>query len=483
MAGIGFELKKLFVGRGVFRRVRAFAYASIVCSGTVILAIVLLLGMQLLIDLFAVGRAQKEVFVITMVYALFFSMMFTSFYQTFLSRYVADVLYQGKPEKVMPSLVGAALTLMVPGGIFYAWLVSTADALTILQKILNWMLFMELIPVWLQMSYITAAKDYKMILTVFALGVVAALALGALLLIIGVVPYTALMFALNVGYGIMLCGFMAVLLHYFPVGKGSVFSFVGWLSRTPDLLATGFMSMSGMFVHLVIMWFSPIGSVVTGQFRQASMFDAAAFYAFLVMLPTNINFIVSVEVNFYIKYRQYFDAIVNGGAMSDINRARDSMGTVLRQEISKLTWIQVFFLAVYMIAMRYLLPYTGFTTDMIRMFQVMCVGYSAYCIGNSTMLLQLYFNDRKGALFTSAVLFFVNTGVSLWTRTGPMLYYGLGVAAGGLAMFAVALPRLLMYVRNIDYHIFCSQPVINVEETGRFLKLADWLDTRAGGAK
>lgn len=48
MAGIGFELKKLLVGRGAIGKIRAYAYASIVCSGTMLLAIMLLIGIQLL---------------------------------------------------------------------------------------------------------------------------------------------------------------------------------------------------------------------------------------------------------------------------------------------------------------------------------------------------------------------------------------------------------------------------------------------------
>lgn len=483
MAGIGFELKKLFAGRGVFRKVRAYSYASVVCAGTVLLAIVLLLGMQALIDIFRVSRAQKEVLVGTMVYALFFSMMFTSVYQTFLSRYVADQLYHDHAEKIMPSLMGASITLMIPGGIFYAFLVNTADALTIMQKILNWLLFLELIPVWLQMSYITAAKDYRAILLVFGLGVIIALLLGALLLILDVIPYTALMAALVVGYGVMLCGFMKVLLQYFPLGKGSVFSFIGWLSKTPDLLLTGFMGTGGMFVHICVMWFSPLGSIITGQFRQASLFDACAFYGFLIILPTTINFVVSVEVNFYLKYRDYFDAITGGGTIRQINQCRESMLAVLKQEISKMAWIQVFFLVAYIIIMRFALPYLGFTTDMIRIFQVLTIGYSAYTLGNSLMLLQLYFNDRKGAMVSAAVLFFTNLLISLWTRTGPSIYYGLGMAAGGLAMYMVALPQLLAYVRHIDFHVFCSQPVTNAQEDGFFLRLANRLDKRAANSK
>lgn len=483
MAGIGFELKKLFVGRGVVRKLRAYAYAGVICSGTMMLAIALLLGLQQMARMFGAGEHARELLVVTMVYALFLSMLLTSFFQTYLSRYVADLIYQEKPEKVMPSLIGASLVLMIPGGILYAVLLHTARDLTAAQKLLNGMLFMELIPTWLQMSYITAARDYRAILAVFAAGIALVVLIGLFLLMLGVDVITALMAALVVGYGTMMAGFMRVLLYYFPPGEGSAFAFIGWLSTVPDLLATGFFSMAGAFVHMVVMWFSPLGTSVTGAFRQASLFDAAAFYAFLVTVPTNVNFVVSVEVHFYGQYRRYFDAITGGGTIGQISVARENMRAVLRQEVSKLVQVQLFFLVVYMLAMRYFLSGIGLTSDMIAMFQVMCIGYSAYCLGNSLMLLLLYFNDRKGALAAAFALFAVNLAVSLLTRTGPSLLYGIGVPAGGMAMFLTAMPRLLAYVERIDYHVFCSQPVFNTYETGRFVRLAGWLDARAARSK
>lgn len=479
MAGIGFELRKLFIGRGVIRKLRAYAFAGVICSGTMLLAILLLLGVQGLAEAFGASREQRDVLVSVIVYALFISMLLTSMFQTFLSRYVADMLYQGRNDKVIPSLIGASLVLMVPGGALFGWMISTADALSLPEKVLGWTLFMELVPTWLQMSYITAAKDYRSVLTVFALGVALALGLGMGLLLLGLGPITALLAALAVGYGVMLSGFMRVLLRYFPVGSGSVLSFISWLSRTPDLLLTGFLSMAGAFVHIVLMWFSPLGMRVTGVFRQASTFDAAAFYAYLVTIPTNINFIVSVEVNFYSKYRKYFDDIVSGGSVGQIQISRDAMITVLRQEIIKLSEVQVFFMAAYVILMRYFLAGIGFTSDMIAMVQVMAIGYSAFCLGNCLMLLQLYFNDRMGALMTCAVFFAVNTAVSLWTLRAPPLYYGFGIAAAGLVMYGIALLRLMLFIRHVDYHVFCTQPVINSPSVGFWMRLAGRLDERA----
>lgn len=480
MAGIGFELKKLFVGRGAIRKARAYAYASIVCSGTMLLAVVLLLGVQQLAKSFGTPERERETLVVLVVYAMLFSMLLSAALQTFLSRYVADQIYQERPERVMPSLFGGSLLLMVPGGLLYGLLLSRAPQVALLDRALNWLLFMELIPVWLQMAYITAAKDYRRILFVFAAGVGCALLLGGALLLSGASATRALLAALVCGYGLMLLGFTQVLLRYFPAGGGSLFAFVGEFGRTGDLMLTGFLGMAGAFVHLTLMWFSPLGESVAGPFRQASTHDAAAFFAFLVTLPANVNFVVSVEVNFYEHYRRYFGAITGGGTIGEISVARAGMTAVLKQEIFKLSQVQIFFMVLYIVLMRYVLKVIGFTTEMIAMFQIMSIGYSAFAIGNCTMLLQLYFNDRRGALASCAAFFLVNLAVTLLTVNGPPLYYGTGLVAAGVAMYLVSLPRLLSYVKRIDYHVFCSQPVVAEGDRGFWPRLAARLETGRG---
>lgn len=476
MAGVGFDLKKLFVGSGAIRKVRAYAYASIVCSGTMLLAVVLLLGIQTIAKLYGATDRESELLIALMVYALMGSLLLSSVWQILLSRYVADQLFVGALELVMPSLFGSSLLLMVPGGLLYGLFLSSAQAIPLLDRFLNWALFMELITIWLQMTYITAVKDYRRILRVFFAGVVAALLLGGLLLTLKAPVLTAMMTALVCGYGVMMIGFTRVLLNYFPAGNGSPFAFLQWISKTPELVWIGFFSMAGAFVHLVLMWFSPYGETVEGLFRHASAHDAAAFFAFLITIPANVNFVVSVEVNFYQKYKRYFAAVTDSGTLSELGLARDDMINVLQQEIFKLAQLQVFFMVAYSVLMRYFLETIGFTNQMIGMFQMMCIGYSAYAVGNSLMLLQLYFNDRRGALMTSFVFFSTNFVITLFTMQGSPSYYGIGLAIAGAAMYVAGLLRLMTYVRKIDYHVFCGQPMLAHQKTGRFTMLADRME-------
>lgn len=48
MAGIGFELKKLFRRKGLFATLRAYGYAGVICTGPMLLGVLLQVGMLVL---------------------------------------------------------------------------------------------------------------------------------------------------------------------------------------------------------------------------------------------------------------------------------------------------------------------------------------------------------------------------------------------------------------------------------------------------
>ena len=78
MAGIGFELKKLFNRRGLFASFRAYGYAGVVCTGPMLLGIVLLLGVMYLCDKTGGSRHSRELLVCMITYTLLFSLTVSS---------------------------------------------------------------------------------------------------------------------------------------------------------------------------------------------------------------------------------------------------------------------------------------------------------------------------------------------------------------------------------------------------------------------
>ena len=70
MAGIGFELKKLFRRKGLFAWLRAYGYAGIICTGPMLLGIALQLGILLLCSWAGAERTQQDLLVCMVTYTL-----------------------------------------------------------------------------------------------------------------------------------------------------------------------------------------------------------------------------------------------------------------------------------------------------------------------------------------------------------------------------------------------------------------------------
>ncbi len=80
-----------------------------------------------------------------------------------------------------------------------------------------------------------------------------------------------------------------------------------------------------MFSHIVIMYFGPLKVQVEGLFYGAPQYDIPALFAFFSLLITTINFVASVEVRFYPKYRNYYGLFNDNGSIRDIQQAEVEM--------------------------------------------------------------------------------------------------------------------------------------------------------------
>ncbi len=85
------------------------------------------------------------------------------------------------------------------------------------------------------------------------------------------------------------------------------------MDRFLPLALTGLCTDIGLFAHLVLVWLGPIGVQVKGLFYGAPYYDVPALLAFLSILVTTVNFVVSVEVHFYPRYHTYYSLFNDGG--------------------------------------------------------------------------------------------------------------------------------------------------------------------------
>lgn len=115
MAGIGFSLKKLFARKGLFGLCQAYGYAGLICAGPMILGILLLLGVSAAAGLAGMARHDAELLNSMITYCLLMALTMTSIFNMVNTRYVSDMIYQGKLERVMPSFHGCLLVMLPLG--------------------------------------------------------------------------------------------------------------------------------------------------------------------------------------------------------------------------------------------------------------------------------------------------------------------------------------------------------------------------------
>lgn len=479
MAGIGFELKKLFNKKGVVNTAKAYGYATVICAGPMLLGIILLLGIMALCNIFNTATHTRELLICMITYTLLASVVVTSFFSMVVTRYVADMLFEEKNRAVLPCFWGSTVIMMAIGSVLYGIFLLFSGA-TLPQGLLCFTLFNELIIVWNAMSFLSAIKDYKGIFMSFLTSVCVSVLLGALLLWLGLPVVESLLFAVSVGYGIMLVWNVILLHRYFPHTDLGAFTFFKWIDAFLPLALSGLFMNIGMFSHLVIMWFSDIQVHVKGLFYGAPWHDVPALLAFMTALMTTVNFVVSVEVNFYPKYRNHYSLYNDKGTIKDILQSEKEMLDTLKTEIFYTSLKQLLFTAACIALGGYLLDLLplGFNEIMRGYFRTLCVGYGLYAIGNMLMLILLYFTDYKGACVTTA-LFAVSTIVlTLASLLFSNVYYGFGFLIAAMIFVVATALRLDYFTKKLPYYILSVQPLVAEDRSGFFARLGVYLEKR-----
>ena len=480
MAGIGFSLKRLFQKKVFFSLCRAYGYAGVICAGPMLLGVILLLGMGMAARLAGMDAHERELLNCMITYGLLVSLTVTSWFNMVTTRYVSDMLYEERQEKILPSFYGSCAVMLIIGGAGYGiflWF----SGVSFLEKLLCLWFAMILIVVWMEMVYLTALKDFQAIVFAFAFSLMVGFFLALLFVLVGWVSVASLLFCVIVAYGIMMVWYYKLLLNYFPRSQGSSFNFLRWFDRYRSLALSGGFLNIGLFAHLVIMYFGPLKVQVEGLFYGAPSHDVPALCAFFSILITTVNFVTSVEVRFYPTYRNYYGLFNDNGAIRDIDQAEKEMLGTLEKELTfdghKQLISTILFLVFGSIIFENL-P-LGFNDTSLGIYRFLCVGYGIYAVANSIMLILLYFEDYAGALAGTAVFAVVSVILTILQNIfGSVEYFGLGFLVGALVFYVIVWLRLEWYTKRLPYFLLSRKFLLPDQETGLFARICDHLDKK-----
>lgn len=457
MAGIGFELKKLFSRKGVYQKTKAYAFSTIITTGPFILCTSMITALQLVLSFEDVDMMQRQLFFASVVYAFGFSQIVTSGFSMVVTRYVSDKLYSEDYEKILPSFYGSVSIVLIIGS-FIALFFLYGKPIGFEIKAAGYLLFMQLCILWIQTVYLSALKDYGRIIKAFACGVVATMVL-TILLIKFIKGYDVILMLISMDSGmfVMITMLMNQMRAFFMKSYEGMFDFLSYLKKYKILFFINLLYTLSIYLQNFIFWRSPIGMKIYDAFYLSPIYDVATFYSYLTIMPAMVMFVVQFETKFYDNYRRYYSLVSSEGTLTQIRHAGQWMKKVLWDELMFMMQVQLFFTVIFMVLGYVVLPKLGLIQFSIEIYLILCLGQYFNIFIMILILTQLYFEDRRGALVSAALAFFMNLILNLITVHLDRSFYGDGFFLASMMTFLYSITRLRNHLRDLDYKTFCSQ--------------------------
>ena len=461
MAGVGFELKKLFKARTATGKLKAYSASLVITTGPFILLAGLMLAIQALFAHARVPKVESDLFIGTTVYAFVFSQILSSGFVTVQTRYLADCLSEKRYGDITASLFGINALLLGLGALA-AFLFYLPSPLPWVDKVLGYLFFSEMLLIWSQGVYLTAVRQFKGLVLGYLAGAVAGVLVTGVLLTGGELPAARCGVAgVDVGMGMIVLTFYLALYDYFgPPRQGRVFWFLSILDQQWKVFLEAMDYSLGLLLPNLMIWQGSWGTVVGGTYRFAPVYDIITCYAFLSILPLRTMFVVSAETEFYDRYAIYFDAIIHKGNYRDIEDGRQTLLFTMWFELRKLMGFQFLFTLLALAGGTYVLTLANVDFEAANLYDILLM--AAYFTGVTEVIsiLFLYFDAQEQALRLMG-LYFLGTlvlglgGIALF---GESSYGFTFFLSSGLALF-YGLHSLDHFADRLNYYIFCGQPM------------------------
>lgn len=473
MAGIGFELKRLFADKSVYGYSKAFSYTVMVTLGPFILMVFMTLSIQAMLIMFEKPFALSELYVVSVIYPFIFSHILSSGFSMLATRYISDKLYMKKYIDILPSMYGmlaiVCVCAAIPGIIFFY-----LAHINLPLKIITFIFFMQMMVLWITGVYLSTLKDFAKIVRCYLTGVIIAVLLCAIALYAGI-PDTETVFTmlLNMNIGILVINVLLLfeIKKVFNLSSKNYFGFLPYFDKYSSLFVTNFTVTLGLYIPNIIIWFSTLQTVVADTYIYAPMYDTVTFFAFISSMAVMVMFVVITETNFYTKYSRYFTYITNHGNASDIENAKKEMINTMWMELRNIFEFQLVITLLFIVIGGYVLPILGLDYESISIYQVLATATYACALMQITVILLIYFEDRHGAMMVGLSFLGSNALLNLLSLKLGSSIFGTGFLLSAFIALLIALFRLDAYIKNIDYYVFCKRPIYYRPDRGIFTKI------------
>lgn len=459
MAGIGFELRKLFGKKTLLSRTWGVLYASMVSVGSSLVFILLLFWIRYFMRQAGVSELESLFFTSSFTYAFLTAILISAFLNTIVSRYVSDMVFEGRENEICASVFGVLTISSTAAAVIAACLclgMYLQDGIELSFLAAYYLLTILAADVYNLISYVTALKEYRKVALYYLTGIlVTAGVFGLLHRGMGISFMLAVYWALTAGFFVILLLLVSACIKMFGMPEKSYFAFVSYFRKYPSLLLSGCAYMAGFYISNLIYWQFSDMSVQVSIFKTAPNYDMAMFLAMVINLSGMVIFQVKTETTFYEKYIAYLSA-VQQGTYEFMEAGRVSLQNTISLQLFFLYEVQLIISIILICLANIFYPYLGVASEILNLLMLLGMGlYGTFCM-YATVIFLYYFEDYKAAAVSTVVFLTVTAlGSAICCIVGEP-YYPLPVLAGSMAGWVVSFLCLRYRLHHLNAYLLCK---------------------------
>lgn len=455
MAGIGFELKKIYGRKTLTSSVMGTLYASFTTIGATVIFICLLLFAEYAMDIYEATEMERMFFISAFTYELLVAILLCGFFNTVVSRFISDKVFEHAEDEICASLFG----VLVTGGLITAAVLLVfciqmhiRDDIPVSFLIVYYFLGIFASNTYNLMTYVSALKEYRKVTFSYIAGFVFGVGCVFLLAEVFRVPIVmALYTGLALAFFIIQLLLILACVRAFGKPCSKIFLFLKYFRRFPKLCISGGAYMLGFYISNIIYWNISDMQVKVSIFRTTPVYDVAMFAAIIVNLSAMVIFVVKTETAFYDKYVSYLSAL-NHGSYKLIEKSRMNMQNTLRLQLFFVYEIQLILTVLAVCIANAVFPYLGLGTQSLNFFMILAMGLYATMCMYFTVIFLYYFEAHTEACLVPCVFLVVEVIAVLICHALGRSFYPVPILAAGIIGWAVSflcLRRCLVHLNRI----------------------------------
>lgn len=457
MAGIGFRLRKLFDYDTYLDNLKGIAISGSIAGGPIFFSILTLILLGIYSTTF-LSTGEMGAFLVTVVYVFAFSLISTGLIQLLISRYLADLIYARDTQWILPTFSGVLTVtvifqLIIGVPFLLLWDMPLAYKLTAL------MLFITIGCIWQLMIFLSAVRNYKIIVLAFVAGL--SISFSAAIYLGHKFGLTGFLHGYTIGHIILLFILLARIFAEFKTTENPSFDFIPFMKQMPQLVVVGLCYNAGIWIDKILFWFSPEGERIDSLLYAFKDYDGATFFAYLTLIPSYIYFLVKVETDFYGYFRAFFHSILDKRPLNLINVQRRNIAQSVKESLFGLIKLQGTITLICLF----------FSREIVALFRLPIMGnlilekaiIAAFLqmVLLTIMIFMMYFDIKKELMAVSGVFLLANLVLTVVSINMGYVFYGYGYLFACLIALSLGYILLNRHINNLEYHTFVGQPLVS----------------------